>query len=127
MSKNQIQPTNNVWLSDSDAQLAIDIYQTATAVIIKTPMAGVKKEDLDISITDEVINIKGERRQTEEIAHENYFTQECYWGSFSRSVTLPAEIEPEKAEATLKNGILVIKIPKLEKSKTKMIEVKAED
>ena len=115
------------WLSDDyEGQLAIDVYQTENDVVLKAPIAGVPREDLEISITDEVINIKGERKQSSEITKENYFAQECYWGTFSRSYVLPIAINSEKASATLKNGILTITIPKLEKTKTKTIEIKTE-
>jgi HSP20 family protein len=127
MGKNQIEVANNDWLTDYEGQLAVDVYQTADHVILKAPIAGVNPEDLEISITDEVINIKGERRQEEETVNENYFAQECYWGAFSRSFILPAAVSSDKAEATFKNGILTIKIPKLEKTKTKVIEIKTSE
>jgi HSP20 family protein len=115
------------WLSDdSEGQLAIDVYQTENDMVLKAPIAGVPREDLEISITDEVINIKGERKEQQEITKENYFAQECYWGAFSRSYVLPIAVNSEKASATLKNGILTISIPKLEKTKTKTIEIKTE-
>jgi len=115
------------WMSDDyEGQLAIDVYQTENDVVLKAPIAGVPRENLEISITDEVINIKGERKEVSEIAKENYFAQECYWGAFSRSYVLPIAVNSEKAAATLKNGILTITIPKLEKTKTKTIEIKTE-
>ena len=123
MSK--IQP-NKDFMEDYEGQLAVDVFQTPEAVILKAPIAGVKPEDLEISITDEVINIKGERRFAQEEVNEGYFAQECYWGSFSRSFILPVAVSSEKAEAGLKNGILTIKMPKLEKTKTKTIEIKTE-
>lgn len=133
----QIQQTDNSqdpsrraeadWLDEYEGQLAVDVYQTDDKVVLKAPIAGVRPEDLEISITDEVINIKGERKSSEEISRENFFAQECYWGAFSRSYILPVAVASEKAEAHLdKNGILTITIPKLEKSKTKMIEIKTE-
>jgi HSP20 family protein len=128
MSK-QIQP-NDVsqdWLSDYEGQLAVDVYQNEDEVVLKAPIAGVKPEDLEISITDEVVNIKGERKFSEEVSREHYFAQECYWGAFSRSYILPVPVDSQKAEAQLdKSGILTIKLPKLEKTKTKTIEVKVE-
>lgn len=118
---------NQDWMNDEyEGQLAIDVFQTENEVVIKAPIAGVSREDLEISITDEVMNIKGERKESEEVTKENYFAQECYWGSFSRSYVLPIAVDAEKAAATLKNGILIIKIPKLEKTKTKTIEIKTE-
>jgi len=127
MDNSQMQNQTQDWMEDYEGQLAIDAYQTEDDVIIKAPIAGVKPEDLEISITDEVINIKGTRKEAEEIARENYIAQECYWGSFSRSYALPIQVNSEKATAGMKNGILTIKIPKLEKVKTKTIEIKTEE
>jgi len=117
---------NNDWLEDYEGQLAVDVYQTEDEVVLKAPIAGVKTEDLEITITEDLINIKGQRSETEEISKDSYFAQECYWGAFSRSYVLPVSVNAEKAEAKLKNGILVIRMPKLEKTKTKVIEIKAE-
>ena len=122
----QINPSQADWMEDYEGQLAIDVFQTDDDIILRAPIAGVRLEDLEISITDEVINIKGERKEANETARENFFAQECYWGTFSRSYILPIAVSAEKASASLKNGILTIKIPKLEKSKTKTIEIKAE-
>jgi HSP20 family protein len=116
----------NDWLEEYEGQLAIDVYQTNDAVIVKAPIAGVKPEELEISITDDVVNIKGQRQNKSEVSGEHYFAQECYWGAFSRSYILPVAVESEKAVAQLKDGILTITIPKLEKAKTKLIEIKAE-
>jgi HSP20 family protein len=112
---------------DYEGQLAIDVYQTEDDVIVKAPMAGVKPENLDVSITDEVLTIKGSRSQEKEINKENYFAQECYWGSFSRSYLLPVAIDPDSAQAHLKNGILTVTIPKQSKTKTRAIKVKEAD
>jgi len=125
-SKNQVNPSQADWMEDYEGQLAIDVYQTDNDIVIKAPIAGVKREDLEISITDEVLNIKGERKEEAEVARENFFAQECYWGAFSRSYILPIAVSSEKATATLTNGILTIKIPKEEKTKTKTIEIKTE-
>lgn len=122
-----VQTNNPDWLEDYEGQLAVDVYQTENEVVLKAPIAGVKPEDLEISITDEIINIKGERKSTEEISRDSFFAQECYWGAFSRSYILPVAVASEKAEAGLdKSGILTIRIPKLEKTKTKLVEIKTE-
>jgi HSP20 family protein len=113
-------------MEEYEGQLALDVYQTDNEVIIKAPIAGVEKEDLEISITDEVVNIKGERKISDEISNESFFAQECYWGAFSRSYILPVAVDSEKSVATLKNGILTLKMPKLEKTKTKTIQITAE-
>jgi HSP20 family protein len=107
--------------------LAVDVYQTDDDVVLKAPIAGVRPEDLEISITDEVVTIKGERKEQAEIARENYLCQECYWGAFARAYVMPVPVIGDKAQASLKNGILTIKIPKQEKTKAKTIEVKTEE
>jgi len=114
------------WLSDYEGQLAIDVFQTDENVVVKAPIAGVKPEDLDVSVTDGVLTIKGQRTQEEKIRDENYFAQECYWGAFARSFTLPTGLDPENTAASLKNGVLTIKIPKEEKSKTRSIKIETE-
>jgi HSP20 family protein len=119
---------NNDWLENYEGQLAIDAYQTPDEIIIRAPIAGVKSEDLEIAITDDIVNIKGERKADSETHSDSFFAQECYWGTFSRSYILPIAVNADKAEATMtKNGVLIIKIPKLEKSQSKTIEIKTEE
>lgn len=120
------QTQNGDWMEDYEGQLAVDVYQDEDNVIVKAPIAGVRQEDLEISITDEVVTIRGERKEEKEVNRENFFCQECYWGSFSRSYVLPVEVVSEKAQANLKNGILTITIPKMEKTKTKTIPITSE-
>lgn len=112
------------WPPGEEGQLTIDVYQTDVDIVIKSTIAGVKSEDLDVSITNDMITIKGARRQDESIPQENYYYQELYWGPFSRSVILPVDVDADKARASIKNGILTIKLPKTEKVKTKIIRVK---
>ena len=109
---------------DGEGQLTIDVYQTDNDVVIRSTIAGVKPEDLDVSINNDMITIRGERRKDEEVSDENYYYQECYWGSFSRSVILPVDVLPEKIEASMKNGILTIRLPKADTNKTKKIQVR---
>jgi HSP20 family protein len=117
---------NNQYSPENDeGQLAIDVLQTVENIIVKAPIAGVRPEDLDISITDETIAIKGERRNEHKITDDDYLIQECYWGAFSRSYTLPALVVADKAVATLKEGILTITVPKDARSRTKSITVQA--
>lgn len=111
------------WLPDSEGQLTIDVYQTPTDIVIKSTIAGVSPEDLDITITNDMVTIKGKREKDEVITDGDYYYQECYWGAFSRSVILPVDVEAEKADASMKNGILTIRLPKIEKVKTKKIRV----
>jgi len=115
--------TNGDWLPDSEGQLTIDVYQTPADIVIKSTIAGVSPEDLDITITNDMVTIKGKREKDEMISGGDYYYQECYWGAFSRSVILPVDVEAEKADASMKNGILTIRLPKIEKIKTKKIRV----
>ena len=110
--------------NDGEGQLTIDVYQTPDDIIIKSTIAGVKPEDLDVSINNDMVTIKGERKQEEEISQDDYYYQECYWGAFSRSVVLPTDVLVDKVEASLKNGILTIKLPKAAKDQTKKIQVR---
>lgn len=131
MPKNQLDTndisSDNDWMQqDYEGQLAVDAYQTDDSVIVKAPIAGVRPEDLEISITDDSVSIKGHRKEEHEITRDNYLCQECYWGAFSRVYNLPIAVDSEKAKASLKHGILSITIPKLEKAKRKIIKVKAE-
>jgi len=111
---------------DYEGQLALDAYQTADNVIIKAPLAGVKPEDINVAMSDNVITIKGQRKEEHEVKKDDYLLQECFWGSFSRSLELPSECDLEKAQATLKNGILIITMPKTGKNKTKVLKINSE-
>lgn len=117
----------STWNDEGDTdegQLTIDMYQTDSEVIVKSTIAGVKPEDIDVSINNDMLTIRGTRSTEETVEQENYYYQECYWGSFSRSVVLPVDVLPEKVEAALKNGILTIKLPKAETNKVKKIQVR---
>lgn len=108
----------------SEGQLTIDVYQTDNDIIIKSTIAGVKPEDLDVSINNDMVSIRGERKNDEQVSEENYYYQECYWGNFSRSVILPVDVLSEKIEASMKNGILTVRLPKADTTKTKKIQVR---
>lgn len=115
------------WFDDEsveEGQLTVDLYQTPTEIIIKSMVAGVKPEDLDISITRDMVTIKGKRETERFIKDEDYFHQELYWGSFSRTIMLPAEVEVEEAEAVEKHGLLIIKLPKIDKNRQTRLKVK---
>lgn len=115
------------WIEEEgeDGQLTVDVYQTANDIVIKTMIAGVKPEDLDISITRDMVTIKGSREETREADSNDYFTKELYWGTFSRTILLPQEIEVEAAEALEKHGLLIIKLPKVDKGKQTKLKVKS--
>ena len=111
---------------DIEGQLTVDVYETPSSFVIKSAVAGVDSDKLDISITNEAVTIKGERSSEEKVKTDNYLHRECYWGRFSRSIILPQEIDPDKAKAQLKNGILRIELPKINKTKSKKLKVKFE-
>lgn len=108
---------------EAEGQLAVDVYHTDDAIVIRAPIAGVKKSDITITVTEDVITIKGHRQQSEEVAAENYFTRECYWGPFSRSIVLPAHILKQKISAQYQNGILKVVIPKGDHLKPKVVKI----
>jgi HSP20 family protein len=112
------------WAGESEGQLTIDVYQTDNDIVIKSTIAGVKPEDLDVSINNDMVTIRGDRKNDEVVEGENYYYQECYWGTFSRSVILPVEVIADKAEAAMKNGILTLRLPKADTTKSKRIQVR---
>lgn len=122
--KMQPKENNEEWLNDFEGQLNIDMYQTKDNVIIKSTIAGVRPEDIDITVANDMVTVKGARKKEENIATDDYFYQECYWGNFSRSVIIPVDIDSEEIEADLKDGILTVIIPKAAKAKTKKVKVK---
>lgn len=105
--------------------LAVDMYETDEAVIVKSAVPGLDSEDLDINITGDTLTIKGESREEEEIEEENYFCRERRYGAFSRSMTIPVSIVPDEAEAEIEDGVLTLTLPKAEEVKPKAIEVKS--
>lgn len=113
--------------TDDDGEIAVDVYQTETDVVIMTPLAGVKPEDIEISGDDDSITITGERKAEHKERTENFSVQEIYWGSFSRTVTLPAPCDVDKAAASFKHGVLTVKVPKTGKAKKRVIKVKTDE
>ncbi|MFZ2205751.1 MAG: Hsp20/alpha crystallin family protein [Minisyncoccia bacterium] len=118
---------NNDWMEEEaeEAELTVDLYQTPTDIIVQTMVAGVKPEDLELTIARDMITIRGKREESRTIDEDNYFTKELYWGTFSRTISLPQEVDPEEAEATEKHGLLTIKLPKIDKEKKTSVKVKS--
>jgi HSP20 family protein len=110
---------------EPEGQLAVDIYHTENDLIIQSAIAGVKPEDLDISLERDVITIQGERKKPFEEPGD-YFTQECYWGRFIRQIILPVEVNPDGIEAKLKEGVLTIRIPKIQRERKRKILIKGQ-
>jgi len=114
------------WLAPSGAEtLAVDMYQTDEAVVVKSSVPGIDPADLDISVTGDILTIKGETKSEEEVKEENYVRRERRYGSFSRSLSIPVAVMADKAQAEFKDGILTLTLPKAEEVKPKAIKVKA--
>ena len=113
------------WQDEEEGQLTVDVYQTPAEIIVQTMVAGVRPEDLTISISRDMITIKGTREKNRTITEDNFFLQELYWGSFSRTILLPEEIDPDEAEAIEKHGMLIIKLPKIDKEKKTSLRIKS--
>lgn len=106
-------------------ELPVDVYETGNEVIIQTLIAGVLPENLSISITRDTVSIKGRREENKSIPPDQYIIKELYWGSFARSVTLPAEVEIDTSEAIERHGMLMIKLPKTDKGRKTVLKIKS--
>ena len=109
---------------EKEGELTVDVYQTSDMIVIKAMIAGVRPEDLDISITRDMVTVKGKREEEKTAKDDDYFLRELYWGSFSRTITLPEEIDVDEAEAIEKHGLLILKLPKLDKKRQSKLKVK---
>ncbi len=97
---------------EAEGELAVDVAQTKKDLVVIAAVAGVKPEDVSITIDHDVLTIRGQRENKQKFDAEDYFYEECYWGGFSRSIILPMEVQKDKAKASIKEGILIVKIPK---------------
>ena len=108
---------------EPEGELAVDVYQTNDEIVIQSTIAGVKSEDLDISIENDTVTISGERKNVVEDSGKNYFYQECFWGAFSRQIILPEEVDGSRAEATMKDGVFTLRLPRIERQKVRKVKV----
>jgi HSP20 family protein len=124
-----ITPTRNdsSWQQPEEptGELAVDVYQTPDAIVIKAFIAGVQPNTVDISLTREMVTISGSRADEKEVDEEHYFQRELYWGSFSRTILLPEEVDVDLAEASERHGILMIRLPKINKKREMKLKVRA--
>lgn len=129
ITKKNNSKNNNVdsWLdeeTDKDAELTVDVYQDSDMIVVKTMIAGVRPEDLDVTIARDSVTIRG-KREAERIENDDdYFVRELYWGSFSRTIQLPEEINVDEAEAVERHGLLILKLPKLDRKRQSKLKVK---
>ncbi len=116
----------DVWVNNTieEGELSVDVYQNQNEIIIKTMVAGVRPEDLDVSISRDMVTLKGKRESERMVADHDYFHKELYWGTFSRTIVLPQEIDVDAAEAIEKHGLLIIKLPKLDKNRSTRLKVR---
>lgn len=118
-------PADEQWDEEEavPGQLAVDVYETKERLVVKARTAGVKKDELDVSIADNQLTIRGTLSAGNEDDVENYFLQECYWGEFSRTIALPVPVKEEEIEAVLKDGVLTISFGKVKQDSVKKIQV----
>ncbi len=109
-----------------EGQLTVDVCQTPDDIIVESPIAGVRPEDIDINVTEDSVSIKGSRMHESAESGRDYLYQECYWGRFARSIILPEEVDPESADVTFKNGVLTIRLPKVNRKKTKKLKIRVD-
>ena len=113
--------------SKEEGQLAIDVYETENDIVVQSTIGGIKAEDLDISIEDDMVTIRGSRENKIEKEGKKYFYQECYWGAFMRKLILPEEVDASKSKAVIKEGILTLSMPKIHRKTKKKIAVEREE
>ena len=111
--------------AEVEGELAVDVYQTNSHIIIRAMIAGVRPDELEVAITRDMVTIKGRREKFTEGGGSDYFFQELYWGAFARTIVLPQEVEIEGAEANEKHGLLTIKLPKIDKGKQTKHKIKS--
>lgn len=110
-------------MQDMPGMLAVDVYETKEKLIVKARTAGVNKDDLDVSIADNTLTIKGTLTSGDEVDAENYHVQECYWGEFSRTLALPVPVKEDEVEAVLKDGVLTVHFTKVKQETVKKITI----
>jgi len=122
----ELNERENEWMNavDNEEQLSIDVYQTAKNLVIKSIIAGVKNEDIKISLDSDILTIKGTRKKQEPKDIEHYLYKECSWGAFSKTIILPTEVKTDKIIASLEDGVLTITLPLEKPKQTKIIKVK---
>ncbi len=118
-------PLEDEKLSAGEGQLPVDVHQTGNDIIIRAFVAGVRPDELNISISRDRVEIEGSRMEREQVSGPDYFTRELFWGSFSRLIMLPQEVDVDSSTATAKDGLLTIILPKLDKARQTKLRVKA--
>ncbi|MDQ5912339.1 MAG: hypothetical protein QG568_554 [Patescibacteria group bacterium] len=125
--RGEIRQTASTWNEEpvGEGELSLDVFQTPEDIIVRTMIPGVRKDDMDISISRDSITIKGSRKEDKVISEEDYVVRELYWGTFSRTVAFPHEVDIERAEATENQGMLTIKLPRIDKDRQTKLRIKS--
>ncbi len=113
--------------AEYEGQLSVDVYQTEEALVITSTIAGVNPEDLEVTLNNDVVTIRGKRRPEQVVPPEDYFYRECYWGGFSRSIVLPMEVKAEAVQARLRHGVLTVVLPKALHPKAVAVKIEPQD
>lgn len=124
---NQARPSDEWMEGGYGGQLAVDVYQTPSSIVIRSAIAGVNAQDIDITVNNDMVTIKGVRRTQDEVPASDFLYQECYWGGFSRTIILPVDVDADRVSAAIKNGILRVVLPKNERPDSAVINVIEED
>ncbi len=117
--------SNIVEEDQSEGQLPVDVYQTPNEIVIRTFVAGVRPDELNVSISRDMVVIEGSREERDSVVDSDYFTRELFWGTFSRTILLPQEVDVDNSSAGAKDGLLSIILPKLDKARQTKLRVKA--
>ena len=120
-------PDSSDWMEgdSGEGQLMVDMYQAPDEIVIQTMVAGVKPEDLNVSIGRDMVTIKGKRESQKNVNDEDFFYKELYWGSFSRTILLPHEVDVDASDASEKNGLLTLRLPKIDKARQAKLKIKS--
>lgn len=108
---------------ENEGQLSVDVFETDDYLVIVAPIAGVEANDIDITVSDDIITIRGHREEPENTQSKTHHTQECFWGHFARTIILPQDVDTKKIRASFKKGILTIRIPRIEKRNSRVIRI----
>ncbi len=108
---------------EPEGELAVDVYQTEKDVVIQSAIAGIRPDELNIAVENDVVTMRGVRKNPNEAEQKQYLHEECFWGPFSRQVFLPEEVDTKNVKAVMKDGVLTLRLPKLKREKTKKIKI----
>ncbi len=109
----------------AEGQLPVDVYQTQNDIIIRTFIAGVRPDEMNVSISRDMVVIEGSREERDSISDGDYFARELFWGKFAKTILLPQEVDVDACTASAKDGLLTLVLPKLDKARQTKLRVKS--